>query len=445
MKLNKIVSLLLVSTLMAACGGGGGGAGSSSTGSTSGGSSGSTSTGSGGGGSSGSSSTGSTTGGSSGSSSTGSTGGATATASNVLAIIVNDPSYPNKPTVSVTVCVPGTSNCQTVSNILLDTASYGLRVFKQAISNISLSQVTTTSGPLAECIAYVDGSGNWGPVQLADVMLGGETASSVPIQVIDAAYFTSAIPSACKSPNVTSLDASPAAAGFNGILGVGLFISDCGQGCTSSVNNGRYFTCSGNKCVGTTVPLASQVQNPVALLNQNNNGVIVKLPSVGLGGLASVSGQLILGIGTQSNNSPSGGTVAYPTNSSGYFSTVFNGTTLANSFIDSGSNGLFFAAPASMLPPCPSNSGWFCPSSTQSLSATTTGASGSPGSLQSFFIGNALSLFSNPSNGVFAEIGGAAPSGSGFDWGLPFFFGRSVYVGIEGKSSPLGSGPYWAY
>lgn len=381
----------------------------------------------------------------------GGTSGGTGAGSNVLAITVNDPTfndptYPNKPTVTVTVCTPATTNCQTINNILLDTGSYGLRIFKQTLLNVSLSQVNVASGPLAECVTYADGFGDWGSVMTADVELGGETASNVPIQVIDATYFAGAIPFACQPRNVVGLDQNPSSAGYNGILGVGLFASDCGQGCASSADNGLYYTCSGSNCVGAAVPVASQVQNPVALLRQDNNGVIVRLPTVPWGGLPSVNGQLILGIDTRPNNSAAGVT-AYPADINGEFTTDFNGATLSNSFIDSGSNGLFFNDPTSMLLLCSSpDQGWYCPPQLQSLTATTTGATGSPSVPVIFSIGNATNLFNSASNSVFAELGGSAPPGSGFDWGLPFFFGRSVFVGIEGgKSSTLGSGPYWAY
>jgi hypothetical protein len=60
----------------------------------------------------------------------------------------------------------------------------------------------------------------------------------------------------------------------------------------------------------------------------------------------------------------------------------------------------------------------------------------------SFQIGNMSSLLQS-SNKAFDDIGGSLPGE--FDWGLPFFFGRNVLVGLEGKGSSLGTGPYWAY
>jgi hypothetical protein len=344
-------------------------------------------------------------------------------------------SNPNTAFVSVKVCTPGTSTCQTIDHILLDTGSYGLRIFRSALNGALPSP---TSG-LAECIAFLDGSGEWGPVQTADVYLGGEPVVTVPIHVIDPTFAAGQIPAACSPPNV-SLDQNPSQAGYNGILGVGLFAQDCGSGCAPPNNgNNWYFSCSGAGCSSTAVPLASQVQNPVALLPQDNNGILVQLPSVPAGGASAVPGLLVLGIGTQTNNMPSGVTT-YPANFIGEFTTIFNGTSFTNSIIDTGSNGLFFYDPA--LTVC--STFWFCPPTTTTLTATNRGAGGTPSGQVQFTIGNATNLF-NSGNNVFAELGGPVPVQDGFDWGLPFFLGRNVFVGIEGKASSLGTGPYWAY
>lgn len=377
-----------------------------------------------------------------GSSSPSKNAGAPPAGNNVLSITVNGSlcssltsrSYPNKACVSVTVCTPGTSTCQAINDILLDTESYGLRIFKQVL-NVSLMQVTSDSGALAECIQYADGSSDWGPVQIASVVLGNEPSVQVPIQVIDSTFGTA--PVACQNAHK-----SPADAGSNGVLGVGFFTQDCGTACSKNADNGLYYSCSGSGCSGVAVALSNQVLNPVALLPQDNNGVIVQLPSVPLGGVPSIDGYLILGIGTQSNNAPSG-VKTYTADQNGEFITSFKGISYS-SYIDSGSNGLFLPSlSGSPLPNCPfPNSTWYCPSSITSLSATNTGASGSPSSVVSFQIGNFDSLTAS-SNNVFAEIGG---DGTGdFDWGLPFYFGRNVYVGFDGSNSSLGSGPYWAY
>jgi hypothetical protein len=370
---------------------------------------------------------------------------------NVITVTVNGGvapgGYPNEPCVSVTICSPGTSTCQTIDNVLLDTGSYGLRIFKSLLT-VSLTPVASGSGSLTECIQYGDNSADWGPVQLADIILGNEPAVRVPIQIIDS---TSSGYNLCGLNGQYTLDTIPSEVGFNGILGVGLLTEDCGSKCTSSKNNGWYYSCSGSNCSTTTVPLNNQVQNPVSLLPLDNNGLIVQfLTPVPLGGLPSVNGKLILGIGTRSNNIPSGVTV-YPADPTyGEFITIFNGNTYSQSFIDSGSNGLFFDT--SSIKTCTVNSEvWFCASPTQTLPATNEAYDVSSSGDVSFQIGDA-SIFISPSNTnkVFIELGAPYTSGNtsfiSFDWGLPFFLRqKSVYVGIEGTTSILGTGPYWAY
>ena len=49
-------------------------------------------------------------------------------------------------------------------------------------------------------------------------------------------------------------------------------------------------------------------------------------------------------------------------------------------------------------------------------------------------------------NATFSVVVEATGSQPGFfDWGLPFFYGRTVFTAIEGAATPGGAGPYWAY
>jgi len=372
----------------------------------------------------------------------GSSGGSPpATGRNVVAVSVvgahcsGTTPYVNELCVSVTVCTPGTSTCQTVDDVLLDTGSYGLRVFRQALT-VSLPQVASGSDALAQCVQYADLSADWGPVQTAAVVLGSEPPVQVPIQVIDSTF--PGKPASCPSPEL-----DPASAHFNGVLGVGVFAQDCGTACTLNSNVGIYYRCNGSSCSGTTVPLADQVQNPVALLPEDNNGVVVKLPAIPLGGVASAEGQVLLGIGTAANNVPAASS-ALALDGKAEFTTVFDGTSYT-SFIDTGSNAFFFAPPASAgLPACPGNdSSWLCPANTASLTASLTGA-GAGSAQVSFQITNFEAL-AGSGNNVFKDLGGSSLGTDLFAWGLPFFFGRSVYVGIEGRASSIGTGPYVAF
>ena len=283
-------------------------------------------------------------------------------------------------------------------------------------ADFSLPTVSFAYGSLAECAQFGDGSSLWGPVETANVMLGGEPEVQVPIQIIDSTFGRAR--SAC-----AGLQPGPSAAGFNGILGIGMFAVDCGPACASSSSNGMYFTCSGSNCTGAAGPSSYQVQNPVALLPQDNNGVAIQLPSIPKDGAPSVDGYLVLGIGTRTNNVPSAGAARLSVNRYGYLSTSFAGVAY-QSFIDTGSSGLFFSPPSSsQLPNCPSPAtAWYCPSSAASFSATNSSyLSSAPDSTVSFQIGSFLG-FTGSSNRAAAEIGGNAIPSGGLDWGLPFFF-----------------------
>src|SRR6185312_8681531 len=98
---------------------------------------------------------------------------------------------------------PGSSNCQTINNVLVDTGSIGLRLLASQV-NLQLPQTTVSGSPLAECTQYQD-SFTWGPVVTADVQLAGETARSVPIQLLGQGGFP-APPTSCTDTGLTEND-----------------------------------------------------------------------------------------------------------------------------------------------------------------------------------------------------------------------------------------------
>jgi hypothetical protein len=280
--------------------------------------------------------------------------------------------YTNGLFVSATLCEPGTTNCQTIDHLLVDTGSVGVRVLESEL-RVTLPAAMSTSGlGLAECTPFVDGTA-WGPVKFADVTIGGETAPNLPVQLIGENTYT--MPPDCTGTAITNFETLAA----NGILGVGVNLQDCGDPCAQQAiahNPGLYYACSAataTSCKITPVPVAQQVAHPVAGFPVDNNGTIIQLPSVPANGLPSVSGTLVFGIGTQANNGL--GSVTVLALDAGYVSTTFpaGGTKTYTSYLDSGSNGLFFLNAATTgLTPCASSGlkDFYCPISTTNLSAT---------------------------------------------------------------------------
>lgn len=368
--------------------------------------------------------------------------------------------------VTVKVCVPGTSNCQSIDHVMVDTGSSGLRLLPTSTGGeltLSLPQEKDSSGnPLAECLVFLDGY-IWGPVQTADVTVAGESASSVPVQLIIPSSSSPAVPTSCSNQNPSGGAGNEGNSigdfGANGIIGVGLLPQDCGPGCTSQGNTSPpdwYYDCPSSGCTATFATLAQQVPNPVSLFTAtgDDNGVLIQLPAVPDGGSATVNGSLIFGIGTQSNNGLGSATIyEVPdifSSNFGNMITAYNGTQYP-SFLDSGSNGLFFLDSSTTgIPTCTGFTGssdWYCPtSSPDKLSVTNQGQSdsgpvGNPVQAN-FSIENAGNLF-NTSNTAFSTLSG--PQTGAFDFGLAFFYGKNVFTAIEGAATPTGSGPYYAF
>ncbi len=371
----------------------------------------------------------------------------------------------NLPYVTVTVCAPGsTTQCATVDHVLLDTGSYGLRLLKSKTNTLGLPAVPvaaamdgTPAGNAAECYAFVLGA-VWGPLATADVHIGGETAAGLSIQLIDddatPAYAT---PQNCRDAAQGALLRSVASLQANGILGIGMVGVDCGVICLTNSYAGTYvvyYSCppGGGACMPAGVPMASQVQNPVARFAVNNNGTMIAMPNLPELGAMVAKGRLVFGIGTQSNNQLPPAATMYQINSNPtsadylYVSLRVSARDYPQSFIDTGSNAMFFDDPT-LSRACSVSSGqqgqWYCPAAGWRQTATLTDFAGATGSFD-LAVTSADTLFSTGAS-AFGNLAGSAGQGAQtFSVGLPFFYGRKVFTSIWGQAlSP--NGPWYAF
>ncbi len=366
--------------------------------------------------------------------------------------------------VSVTVCVPGATTCQTIDHVEVDTGSVGLRILSSALNSTLLAalplQVNSASlNPVGECYGFVDGYA-FGSVRQADFQIGGEKVAAMPFQVIGDTGAFATVPSLCSSGGGANLD-TVIALGANGIIGIGVTTTDCGAACTTpgGYSAAIYYDCPAFGCGGIIPlqPLTSapfqQLPNPVAAMSIDNNGTIVSLPAA-TSAEATLAGTLYFGIGTQTNNALGAAAVLLTTTSTspdgaGLITATYRGQTLNESTIDSGSNLYLFVDPT--IPDCGGqNAGYYCPTSPLSLSATLGGTNGSMTSV-SVTLQNAATLLAT-SDAVLPGIGGnpnlfsgLMPFPQSFDFGLPFFYGRSVYTAIEGRNAGGTVGPYFAF
>jgi hypothetical protein len=372
--------------------------------------------------------------------------------------------------ISVKVCVPHSSSYQTIDHIQVDTQSSGLRILASALTDITLPyQLDSGGNTMAECLQFADGS-SWGSLVIADIQLptSGENASGVVVQLIGDPAVEAGRPAPTGTApdtfcNTPSEDTVPTF-GANGIIGVGPYVQDCGEACVVGVPLPVYYGCvmpvtGQSSCTAEDATLAQQLTNTVTLFAADNNGTILTLPSVGATGASTVSGSLVLGIGTETNNAlPAGVTVLLANaDNNAFVSAGLSGGGLTNasypdSYLDSGSNGTFFVDSVTAIPQCPNTNppptydGFYCPTSTLSFTATVSGTNGTTTPSEMISVANATDLFNaNPTFAAFSNLSGTNADPASLDLGLAFFYGRSVYTAVEGVTVAGNPGPFYAF
>lgn len=201
----------------------------------------------------------------------------------------------NVPTISITVCVPGTNICSEIPNVMIDSGSDGLRLFGSLLP-MGLKPVSDTHGnSLAICGTLGGGASSWGPIVTADVVLGQEKAASVPMLAIDANFAN--VPVDCAKPMKGPADI----AGVNGILGIGTGLRDLSM--AAKVPSNGFYSCGTTSCAhcpmtsttswascGSDFPHPFEDLNPIAFLPLDNNGWLLQLPTVpATGSMSAVS------------------------------------------------------------------------------------------------------------------------------------------------------------
>jgi len=353
----------------------------------------------------------------------------TPTAPNELPIVVSagTGSSPdmNRPLASVTICVPGTSTCQTINNVLVDTGSTGLRLFSSVVTiPIPIQQPFTQFFSTYECVPF-ESNYAWGPVATADVKLSGETAPGAAIQLMGDTTYTP--PASCT--NGLTADSSPQTSGFNGILGV-TGQNDCANVCYTGPNEiYNYYLCTSTDgpapfCEPNIEQVAQQVWNPVALFPTDNNGVVFDIPGIPASGAANVQGSLYFGIGTESNNQLEGATI-YQFPLTAYLNTGTYGAGFDSGTADIGllNDGVFGFPTCGVI---------YCPASPTALSVEIAGANGEATILDLV----AADITPDLNQGMTADSMYVGPSngGNSVTLGFSFFYGRRILYNWGGTT-----------
>jgi hypothetical protein len=391
--------------------------------------------------------------------------GSVATGANTTTITIDGGptgDSPNVPYISITVCPPGkTAGCVTLDHVILDTGSVGLRIPVETINATpgllaALPNEQVGGSDISECYIYAAGY-FYGSVRTADVSIGGEKAAALPIQIGgDLTTVPASCSNAAKSAGATTNISSATALHANAIIGVAGEPYDCGNNCIAAAGqpNPFYYACSEQLCTASGVPITQQVPQPVSKFAADNNGIIISLPTVDdTMGSPSLTGTLVFGIETQSNNALGSATVLEQTNNTSLPLVTANVTvgsssdTFADTVFDSGT-ALYIGALTGLTACTGQFKSYYCPTSLQTLATTLTGQA-STTAMTTVKVSNAEDFFTSApaTTAAFDDLAGniASIQPGLFIVGLAHFYGQKIYIGINGATIGTHTGPILAF
>jgi hypothetical protein len=158
-----------------------------------------------------------------------------------------------------------------------------------------------------------------------------------------------------------------------------------------------------------------------------------------------VQGELIFGLSTQSDNMLPASLTVLGADANGEFTATYNGgSTALPALIDSGTDSYSFNDAS--IPPCASGAyvGYYCPAvAPQNLFAVNMGVgTNNASSTINFALYDPNSFVAGAA--AFAGLGGGGGS-TQFIWGMPFFYGRIIYFGLQQRTAGNYTGPFYAY
>ena len=364
-------------------------------------------------------------------------------ADNIIAVKVSghDVLSRNTPFVDVTVCNTR-GKCKTVSNVMVDTGSTGLRMVRGAVEELHLDPVTDAAGqPLANW-GRASSSELWGPVHWAKVQIGKVTTQrAIPIQVFDAPTDGELVPAGYGRVDKRRL------MGFrcNGVLGIGPQRHvDTGYYRWEEGSNSWLWK-SPSQWVAQGVDRTRQLVNPIARFPAPyNNGSVLSMPAVDWNtGAERVRGLLGLGIGEPTDRLFESGrrVLSHDFNDKSQFPAVLGGRRVELTARTS-TSGMTLDLAHLGIPRHASSPKLYDAKVPTVIDLTVPHAGEYVRLARPLYVGPTVDyVAAHPGHGVLPMIVGAPDRpGEPNVLGMPFYYGRTVATGLAGTVNPFAQG-----